>query len=607
MSYYKKLFRYTFPYKWYAFANVVSNVLYALFSVLSYLSLIPMIEVLFGQTEPVHERPVWNGMGELKQWISDSLNYHITAVVEESGKISALMYMVALIIAVFLLKNLFGYLAKYFIAFLRNGVLRDLRNDLYVKAVNLPVSYYSERQRGDMMTRLTSDVTEVQYSMLTILELIVRDPMTIIFTLVAMFMLSVKLSLFVLLCIPVSGLLISRIGKRLKRDSDTAQREMSTLMSVIGETLSGLKVIKGFNAEAFFIRKFRDSTQRYYRISNRLLHRQNLASPLSEVLGIVVIALLLWYGGRLVFIEEALSPSVFIGYLALAYNILTPAKAISRASYALKRAKASAERVFEVMDTPNPLEDKENAVEIEGFDKEIVFDNISFKYEEQWVLKDFNLTIEKGKTVALVGQSGSGKSTLAALLTRFYDVQQGRITIDGHDIRDLTKKSLRSLMGLVTQEAILFHDTVRNNILFGNTTATGQDVIRAAKIANAHDFIMKLPKGYDTDIGDAGNKLSGGQKQRISIARAVLKNPPIMILDEATSALDTESEHLVQEALEYMMRNSTSLVIAHRLSTVKNADMIVVMKDGKIIEQGTHESLIAANGNYKKLVELQEL
>ncbi len=495
----------------------------------------------------------------------------------------------------------------YFIAFLRNGVLRDLRNDLYRKAVYLPVAYYSGRQRGDMMTRLTSDVAEVQNSMLTVLELIVREPLTIIFTLVAMFMLSVKLSLFVLIFIPISGMIISTIGKRLKRDSKTAQKELSRLMSIIGETLSGLKVIKGFHAEPYFIRQFKDSTSRYYKISNKLMHRQNLASPLSEVLGIVVIAMLLWFGGRLVFVEHTLTPSVFIGYLTLAYNILTPAKAISKASYAVRRANASAERVFEVMDTENPMDDKPGAEEINTFKDSIEFRNISFKYEEQWVLKDFNLKIEKGKTVALVGQSGSGKSTIASLIARFYDVQKGQILIDGKDIRDIRKRSLRSLMGLVTQEPVLFHDSIRNNILFGNTQAGEDEIVRAAQIANAHDFIMQLPQGYDTNIGDAGNKLSGGQKQRISIARAVLKNPPVMILDEATSALDTESEHLVQEALEYMMRHSTSLVIAHRLSTVKNADLIVVMKNGSIIEQGTHAELIKKGGEYKKLVDLQEL
>ncbi len=457
------------------------------------------------------------------------------------------------------------------------------------------------------MARISGDVAEVQNSFLSILELIVREPLTIIFTLIGMLALSPKLTFFVFVFIPISGYIISVIGKRLKRDSTIAQREQGFFLSLIDETLGGLRVIKGFNAEEFFSNHFKESTQRFYHISNKLLNRQNLASPTSEFLGIVVIAALLWFGGRMVLLENTLDAASFIAFMGLAYNILTPAKAISKAVYSVRKGNAAAERVLEVLETKNPLDDIDDAIEKISFNEVIHFENLSFKYEEDWVLQDFNLRVKKGQTVALVGQSGSGKSTIAALLTRFYDVNKGQIYIDGNDIKNISKKSLRGMMGLVTQDAILFHDTVRNNIIFGLDNITDEQVVQAAKVANAHDFIIKLPQGYDTNIGDAGGKLSGGQKQRLSIARAVLKNPPIMILDEATSALDTESERLVQDALEHMMENRTSVIIAHRLSTVQKADLIVVLKEGKIIEQGTHKSLIAAKGTYKMLVDMQEL
>jgi subfamily B ATP-binding cassette protein MsbA len=429
----------------------------------------------------------------------------------------------------------------------------------------------------------------------------------IIFTIIFMLALSAKLTIFVFIFIPISGFIISRVGKRLKKQSDKVQTEQGYFLSLIEETLGSLKIIKGFNAEDRIQNKFEGSTSRFFKYSNRLLNRRNLASPISEFLGICVIAILLWYGGNMVLIDQTLDASDFLVYMGLAYNILTPAKAIAKASYSIKKGDAAAARILEILETETSIADLPQATIAKPFSKEIAIHNISFSYEKENVLHNFTTTIPKGHTVALVGQSGSGKSTIANLITRFYDVNQGSIVLDGVDIRKLTKKSLRNQMGLVTQDAILFNDSVRNNINLGYSTATDQEVIEALKIANAWEFVKDLPQGLDTTIGDGGNKLSGGQKQRLSIARAVLKNPPIMILDEATSALDTESEQLVQKALENMMKNRTSIVIAHRLSTIQNADTILVMQKGQIVEQGKHQELLAAKGMYHKLVAMQSL
>jgi subfamily B ATP-binding cassette protein MsbA len=605
MNYLKKLSRFIIPYKRYGILNIISNVFYALFSTLAMVSLMPMINVLFGEEEKISTKPVYQGITELKDYIGDSFNYIITTTSEQYGAQRSLLYMIILIISLFLLKNLFNYLGLFFITFLRNGVLKDLRNEIYNKVTSLPISYYSEKKKGDIIARISGDVNEVKNSLLAVLELIVKEPLTILFAIVAMFTISVKLTIFVFLFIPVSGFIISRIGKSLKKKSDRVQRELGVFLSTLEETLGGLKVIKGFNAEKRFNDKFQESTNRYYRFSNTLLNRQNLASPTSEFLGIVTIAALLWYGGTMVLVEKTLSGGAFIGFMALAYQILTPAKAISKASYKVKAGNAAADRVLEILDTPSPLEDIPNAKVKNEFNSEIKLDNISFKYEDDLVLKNFSLNVPKGKSVALVGQSGSGKSTIANLVTRFYDVNDGSISIDGVNIKDLTKHSLRGLMGLVTQDSILFNDSIKNNILIGKEDATDNDIIEALKVANAWEFIKDLPNGIDTNIGDAGGKLSGGQKQRLSIARAVLKNPPIMILDEATSALDTESERIVQDALENMMKNRTSIIIAHRLSTIKSADLIIVMNKGEVAEQGTHAELITKNGIYKKLVDMQ--
>ncbi|RIV68377.1 ABC transporter ATP-binding protein [Flagellimonas aequoris] len=604
MNYFKKILRFAGPYRKYGYLNIFFNILYALFSALSYAALIPMLNVLFDKTKRVTTPPTYQGIGKLKDFFTDYMSYKITGF-SGDDPMKGLMLAIGLVLALFFFKNVFNYIAMYYITFLRNGVLKDIRNKMYEKIVDLPISYFSEKRKGDVIARITSDVLEIQHSFLSILELIVREPLTILFTIIAMFLISVKLTIFVFIFIPIAGMLISRIGKSLKRKSDKVQKEQGEFLSIVEETLGGLRVIKAFNAESKFYSTFKNSTNRFYRFSNSLLNRQNLSSPISEFLGIVVFGVLLWYGGQLVLIENDLDPASFITYMGLAFNILTPAKAISKASYGVKKGNSAAERVLEVLESENPIKDKEGAEEKIDFNTGIELNNVGFKYEEDYVLKDFNLKVEKGKTVALVGQSGSGKSTVANLVTRFYDVNKGEILIDGTNIKDLTKKSLRGLMGLVTQDSILFNDSVKNNIALGKENATMEEIVAAAKVANAHDFIMDLPHGYDTNIGDGGGKLSGGQKQRLSIARAVLKNPPIMILDEATSALDTESERLVQDALEKMMQNRTSIVIAHRLSTIQNADTIVVMSKGKIVEQGTHDELMKAQNSYKKLVEMQ--
>jgi len=604
MNYFKKILRFAIPYKRFAVLNIICNVFYALFSTLSFLALIPVIRILFDQEERLVEKPEWSGISGAKDYFTGSFNYEIAQRVNED-ELSALMFICGIVVLLFFLKNLFGYLAAFFLTFLRNGVLRDVRDVLYDKIISLPVSYFSEKRKGDTISRITADVNEVQTSFLSILELIVREPLTIIFTIIAMLMISPQLTLFVFVFLPISGFIISMIGKKLKSQSNQAQEENSHFLSIVEETLSSLKIIKGFNAEDKFRQKFRNSTNRLNNILNKLLNRQNLASPASEFLGVFVIVIILWFGGNMVLVEGTLQGETFIGFIALAYNILTPAKQISKASYSVKKGNAAAERIFEVLETESNIVDAPNAIEKKEFEESVEIDNISFRYEEENVLKNFSIKVPKGTAVALVGQSGSGKSTIANLVTRFYDVNEGSIKVDGTDIRDISKKSLRALMGLVTQDSILFNDTIRNNVAMGKDNATEEEIIDALKIANAWEFVKDQPMGLDTNIGDSGNKLSGGQKQRLSIARAVLKNPPIMILDEATSALDTESERLVQKALENMMKNRTSIVIAHRLSTIQNADNIVVMKKGEIVEQGRHEELLALKGTYEKLVSMQ--
>ena len=606
MSYLKKVLQFAKPYKRSAILNIISNIFYALFSTLSFLAFIPMLQVLFQVNDPVIDKPVWDGnWGNIKDFAEQYANFFLNQRIEQYGQVSALITICILIVILFFIKNLFNYLAMYFIATLRNGMLRDIRNRIYDKITELPVSFFSEKRKGDTISRITSDVQEIQSSFLSMLEMFVKEPLTLLFTLIGMLVISWELTLFVLIFLPISGLIISSIGKKLKAKSTSAQQENATFLSIVEETLSSLKIIKGFNAESKFRNKFNDSTNRLNTILNSLLHRQNLASPMSEFLGVLVITVVLWFGGNMVLIDKTMDAATFIGFLVLTYNILTPAKAISKATYSVQKGNASAERILEIIETETTLKDSPNAIKKEKFDKKIEVENIDFKYEKELVLKNFSMNVPKGQTIALVGQSGSGKSTIANLITRFYDVNKGSIKIDGKDIREISKHSLRNLMGLVTQDSILFNDTIRNNIALGKDNATEDEIISALKIANAWEFISQMPQGLDTNIGDSGNKLSGGQKQRLSIARAVLKNPPIMILDEATSALDTESEKLVQQALENMMRNRTSVVIAHRLSTIQNADNIIVMQRGEIVEQGKHDELLAKRGTYQKLVEMQ--
>jgi subfamily B ATP-binding cassette protein MsbA len=608
MGYFKDILKYEKKYRKFTILNILFNILYAIFNVLSVLAFIPVLGILFGTDKKAINAPIYSGIKSIGNYTKDSFYYFISQKIENEGAINVLLFICLLTFSLFLFKNLFRYLASYVMVFLRNGIVKDLRDQLYHKIIELPIAYFSKKKKGDTIARMTVDVQEVEISFLTSLEAIVREPLTVVISLSMMLVLSVKLTLFVFVLLPVSGFIISSISKKLKANSAKAQKETGNFLSFIEETLTGLRIIKGFNAEQVIEAKFNASTTKFRNLMTSVLHRKTLASPMSEFLGSATIIAILYYGGKLVLENNSpLKAEEFFGYIVLFYTVLNPIKAITTAYYNIQKGEASAERIMEVLNTENSIKDKPNAIIKDVFTNKIEFKNISFKYKDTFVLKDFSLTINKGETVALVGQSGSGKSTLANLITRFYDVNKGAVLIDGNNIKDVTKKSLRNLMGIVSQDSILFNDTISNNIKLGTQDATDAAILEAAKIANADEFIQNLSDKYDTNIGDSGNTLSGGQKQRLSIARAVLKNPPIMILDEATSALDTESEQLVQMALEKMMRNRTSLVIAHRLSTIQKADKIVVLKKGKIVEHGKHEELLAKKGEYFKLVTMQSL
>jgi len=605
-NYFNRIFGYAWVYKKYFILNIISNVFYALFGTLSMISLFPMLKVLFNQTEQLYQPPIWVGVSETANYVEGYLNYFVTTK-KATGNDDVLIFMISIIIITFFLKNIFNYLSLFFITFLRNGVVKNLRNELYGQIIKLSLSFYSKRKKGDIVARISSDVQELDNSFLSIFELIFKDPLMVIFTLISMFIISPKLSVFVILFIPICGFVISVVGKSLRRKSLKVQKEQGQFISLVDETLSGMKILKIFNAENKFFEKFTNSTNRFYQFSNSVLNRKNLASPLSEFLGISSIAGVLWFGGVMVLEENSLDASAFIVYLGLAYNILTPAKSLSRATYKVKKATAAAERIFNIIDNKTVVKEDLDAQNIKSFDERIEIKNISFSYENEIILNNFNLSIEKGENIALVGQSGSGKSTIANLICRFYDVDHGSINIDGKNIKKLKKESLRKLIGLVTQDSILFNDSIKNNLLIAKPDASDDELIDCLKIANAWDFVNKLPEGIENNIGDSGNKLSGGQKQRLSIARAVLKNPPILVLDEATSALDSESEKLVQNALDNLMKNKTSIVIAHRLSTIQNADNIIVLDRGKIIESGVHKDLMKMDGVYSNLVKMQSI
>ena len=608
MNHFKDILKYEKKYRKFTLLNILFNIFYAIFNVLSVLAFIPVLGILFETEKKITTQPEYTGITNIGSFLKESFYHFISQKIENDGQINTLLFICLLALSLFFLKNFFRYLASYVITFLRTGIVKDIRDKLYNKIVELPISYFTEKRKGDIIARMTADVQEVEVSILTSIETIVREPLTVVIAISIMLFMSVKLTLFVFILLPVSGFIISSISKKLKANSVKAQKETGTFLSFIEETLGGLRVIKGFNSERIIERKFNNSTDTFKKLMTSVFHRQTLASPMSEFLGSATIIAILWYGGTEVLSNtSSLQPDEFMGYIVLFYTVLNPIKLITTSYYNIQKGEASAERIMQVLNTENSIKDKPNAIVKNNFESQIEFKNISFKYKKEYVLKDFSLTIKKGETVALVGQSGSGKSTLANLITRFYDVNKGDILIDGINIKDITKKSLRDLMGIVTQESILFNDTVENNIKLGTENATENQINEAADIANAYEFIKDLPEQFNTNIGDSGNSLSGGQKQRLSIARAVLKNPPIMILDEATSALDTESEQLVQVALEKMMQNRTSLVIAHRLSTIQKANNIVVMKKGKIVEQGKHEELLDKKSEYFKLVSMQSL
>lgn len=603
MQYFKKILHFAYPYSKYAYLNIFFNLIYAVFSALSFLALIPMLDVLFNTTEYVDTPPKYVGISDAKNFIKNYVNYHVSQVVLENP-VKALFITISIILSLFFIKNISNYLALYYITFLRNGVLKDLRDNIYENLINQPINYYSNRKKGDILSRLSSDVIEIQNSFLSILELLIRDPLTIIFTILIMFSISIELTIFVITFIPISGLIISWIGKVLKKISLKVQNEQGKFLTIIDETLSGLTIIKIFKAEKIFISKFKKSTSFFFKYSNRLVNRQNLASPLSEFLGIIVIGGLLWYGGKMVLIDETLNATTFISFMALAYNILTPAKSISKSFYNIKRGDAAADRVLKILDLKKSFEftGKDDSV---IFKKDIVFKNINFSYSNLPVIKNFSLKINKGESVAFVGESGSGKSTIINLLAKFFKLQNGDILIDNKSIKELSSNSIRSIISIVTQESILFNDTVKNNLLLGNENVSDEKLIDACKIAYINKVIEGLPDKYQTIVGERGNNLSGGQKQRLTIARALLKNAPVLIFDEATSSLDTKSEKKIQDSLVKFMRKKTSIIIAHRISTVKKVDKIVVMKNGEINGVGSHESLIKSNKHYKILFESQ--
>jgi ATP-binding cassette subfamily B protein/subfamily B ATP-binding cassette protein MsbA len=594
------------PYKKYVFLSFFFNILTAVLNVFSLATIIPILQVLFKVKSGTYEFIPWRGSDtSLIDVALNNANWYVTQLIETHGSSFTLMMLAVVLIVMTLLKTSSAYFGSFFIVPVKTGVVKDMRDRLNDKILVLPLGFFTEERKGDILARISGDVNEVENSVMSSLDMLFKNPVLILIYLITMIILSWQLTLFVMVVLPIMGFVMGRVGRTLKRSSFEAQNKWGELMSQVEETLSGLRVIKAFNAEEKISRRFHEGSHTFRRMSNRISRRQYLAHPMSEFLGTITIAIVLWFGGSLILQGDGMiDAATFIYYLTIFYSILNPAKEFSRASYAVQRGLASMERIDKILEAENSIKEIDHPRETH-FNDAIEYRDVWFRYGSDWVIKGVNLKIEKGKTVALVGQSGSGKSTLADLLPRFYDIEGGGIYIDGVNIKEMALYDLRSLMGNVNQEPILFNDTFFNNIAFGVQSATEEQVIEAAKIANAHEFIMATEKGYQTNIGDRGGKLSGGQRQRVSIARAVLRNPEILIFDEATSSLDTDSERLVQEALDNLTKNRTTLVIAHRLSTIKNADMIHVLNEGEIVESGQHAHLYALGGYYTKLCDMQ--
>ena len=603
MHFFLKILKYIKSYCSYVLLNVFSNILSVIFSLFSLTLVIPFLGILFGTQEKVFQAPP---LSLNASSIKENFYYLISKTIDTKGNVEALMLICVLVLSMFFLKNLFRYLALFFLTPIRNGIIHDMRMDLHKKILSLDVAYIGSKRKGDLTSRMTSDLVEIEWSIMGALEMFFKDPISIILYLSTLIFISPHLTVFVVILFPIAGILIGYIGKSLKSSSKKGQDKLAYILSIIDENIFGLRIIKTFNAEGFINSKFKKSSEEYRKIMTSILRKKDLSSPMSELLSTIVMVVVMWFGGQLVLSDSSsLSPQEFIGYILIFSQIIPPVRSLTTSYYYIQKGSAAAERVYEILDQENGIYNNPKGVKISQINSSINFNINSFKYDNKEILKNINFDINKGQKIALVGQSGGGKSTIADLLPRFYDVKDGMITIDKTNIKDIDIFCLRDLISIVSQDSILFNDTIFNNIKIGNINATKEEVIEAAKAANAHEFILNCENGYDTNIGNAGEKLSGGQKQRLSIARAILKNPEILILDEATSSLDSESEKLIQDALSNLMKSTTSLVIAHRLSTIETADNIIVLKDGEIIEQGNHSELISKAGTYKKLYDLQ--